>query len=156
MVIYWVAPDKTLANPESLNPDEWLGHTSYITMQDDTSYSWDGTAGTWTQWRYSERSPSSIYTDERSKESSGTGEILDFGSQLNTKFQYAMEHAYDGIPVWDPYYHNCTYGFQIGLNAIAKDLGLDPVEFHKPSNVDAYIRQNLAIHTMRRVVFPKR
>jgi RHS repeat-associated protein len=155
MVIIWGAPDKSLRNPESLNPDEWLGHLSMITMQDDTSLSWDGTGGNhiWSQ-EYSRQSPSSDYTNVRSKESAGTGYVLDFGSKLNAKFQEAMKHAYDGIRSWDPYYHNCTYGFAVGFNAIADELHMSKKEFHNPASVQKFIKEVLLQFKMGEKDFP--
>jgi len=157
MVIAWSAPDKTVSDPESLNPDEWLGHISTITMDDDTSYSWDGTGGEhyWSQ-KYKAQSPSSDYTNARSEESAGTGYILDFGLALNAKFQSALKHAYDGMHTWDPYYHNCTYGFDVAFNAIAKDLGINPQSLRRPSTVETFIKNYLAPYTMGKQEFPKR
>jgi RHS repeat-associated protein len=157
MVIAWSAPEKTISDPESLNPDEWLGHVSMITMDDDTSYSWDGTGGEhyWSQ-EYKRVTPSSIYTKTRSEESYGTGYILDFGVSLNAKFQKAMKHAYDGIRSWDPYYHNCTYGFVMAFNAIARDLGMNRQDFHRPVAVENFIKKYLPPYTKGTIEFPKR
>src|SRR5213079_2745122 len=70
-----------------------VGHVSYITMQNNTSYSWP--LGILHPSQLDSHSPSVRYTDLRSQDSAGVGYVLDFGSRLNAKFQNALIHAYD-------------------------------------------------------------
>jgi len=130
----------------ALNP---FGHVSYITMQDDISYSWEGVVN-WTI-----DNPSSDFTQRRSTGtlgSTGTGYILDFGS-LNAKFQNHLLHAYDGLlgikQPYGPTTNNCAKAGINAINYIRKDLqSRDGIRLPRlidvrPSAVKAYIENNL-------------
>jgi RHS repeat-associated protein len=146
MVVVW-KPVK-----DSLNPSSAFGHVSYITMQNDQSYSWPRGITHPSDWGYA--SPSSAYTDSRSQDSAGRGYILDFGSKLNDKFQNAMLHAYDKTggtskhiyTIWN---YNCGKAFNVAINAIRGDLrkqfGINLPESKgiKPSTIEAYVNNNL-------------
>src|SRR5947209_819637 len=134
MVIVWGKPDTWLTNPDS-----YEGHVSYITMQDDKSYSWQGIMD-WTK-----DTPSSDYTNERSKYTAGVGYILDFGPELNDKFQNALIHAYDrtflgGKHIYDPVIDNCGEAFDVAINAISKDIGVPTTHAVLPSKIKEYIK----------------
>lgn len=135
-----------------------FGHVSYITMQDDTSYSWEGVGTIDT--------PSAKYTDARSAGtmgSTGEGYILDFGS-LNAKFQKTLRHAYDGpfgiAPPYGPISNNCAKAGIVAINSIRRDLeARDNIKLPKlsdirPSAVKAYIEKNLSRYVVAQQKFP--
>jgi|GEM_PF-390263 len=132
MVIIW-------DSVSGINPDRWFGHVSYITMDDDTSYSWQGI------WNWTKDQPSSKYTSERSKDSAGLGYILDFGStKINEKFQNALKHAYDySYSGYGPISDNCGAAFNRAINAISKDIGVPMSINIRPSAIREYIEKNL-------------
>src|SRR5467141_1220156 len=91
--------------------------STYIIMQDDQSYSWDSV------FTYN-KEPASEYTNRRSKDSAGIGYVLDFGSEVNEKFQYAVKHAYDGGGPYMPDFNNWGAAFNRAINTISKDAGI--------------------------------
>ena len=122
------------------------GHVSYTTMQDDTSYSWEGV------WNWTIDKPSAQYTNTRSGGelgSEGTGYVLDFGN-LNAKFQKALIHAYDSsYGGYGSISDNCGMAFNKAINAIRKDLEKrDKVKLPmslniRPSKIREYIENIL-------------
>jgi RHS repeat-associated protein len=137
-----------------------FGHVSYILHPNDQSYSWE--AEDWNDWTI--RSPSSIYTDERSKASEGTGYILDFGPRINAKFQEALKNAYSifGITntVYNPLFDNCAKAFSVAFNAIRKDIGYKgaPINLIAPADVQRFLTWNgfPRQYFVRTEKFPKR
>jgi RHS repeat-associated protein len=93
-----------------------LGHVSYII--DGRSYSWEMYVNPRTgkeQWR-TER-PSTLYTDDRRKLSSGVGYILDFGSPAkNRQFAVALLTAYRDTGGYHLTKNNCAHAFQRAVN----------------------------------------
>ena len=153
MAIIWDGVD-------GYNPDRWYGHVSYITMQDDQSYSWQGIAH-WTQ-----NHPSSDYTNERSKDSAGTGYILDFGPKINEKFQNALIRAYDrpfglGKRVYDPIKDNCGEAFVIAIRAIKEGHRCVSMQFlretsgnqriHPDNSIEVHCRSKVISETLARI-----
>jgi len=137
-----------------------VGHVSYITMQDDTSYSWDMDSGHYYNQEWTIATPSSKYTDKRSDSSEGHGYILDFGGELNSKFQNALLHAYDGgwfghKRSYDPVSDNCGQAFNIAINAISKDIGLKPIHIVSPWEIRKYIENNLRNYIAATTPYPK-
>src|SRR5260370_3613384 len=97
MVIAW-DPSGWRANPLS-----YEGHVSYITMQNDTSYSFQS------PFRWTHDQPSSNDTNERSTHTAGIGYLLDFshaGAEVNSKFQKALLSA-PRCAIYSPFYNNC-------------------------------------------------
>jgi hypothetical protein len=121
MVIIW-DPQSGTANPTFM-----FGHASYILMQSDTSLSWQGDISkSWEGWfQWTADTPSTDYTNERSKLSSGMGYVLDFGVKANAKFQAALIASPKSLlsPGYHPILNNCARPFSIAFNAIAKDIG---------------------------------
>lgn len=126
-----------------------------LTMIVDTSLSWDNPfINNWT-----EHTPSSLYTNERSKSSGATGYLLDFKDpKINAKFYNALYHAYDrgligravvggltGTPrrVYDPFIDNCAQAFNVAINAISKDIKVPKSHAVRPVAIEQYIKQNL-------------
>jgi RHS repeat-associated protein len=141
MVILW--------EPYSVN--RW-GHVSYITMQDDHSYSWEGV------WNWTEDKPSAKYTDKRSKDSAGRGYVFDFRDRkINEKFQKALIHAYDyAYAGYNPIWVNCGMAFNAAINAIRKDIGVPSTGGLKaPESIKNYIQTNLMPFVVEQRVFPK-
>lgn len=121
-----------------------FGHVSYITMQNDTSYSWQGVMN------YTIDRPSSDYTNERSKISEGIGYVLDFGPRTNDKFQWVLRNTYKlssgaAGPAYDPITNNCGKAFSIAFNSIRKDIGYrGPLIFLVfPDDVKRFITRDL-------------
>jgi RHS repeat-associated protein len=137
----------------------YTGHVSYIIMQEDKSYSWEGLKD-WTI------KAASVYTDERSKSSAGIGFVLDFGAQLNDQFQYALLHAYDRSGLgktimgtekrtYDPVVDNCGEAFIKAINKISKEIGAPKTHTPFPSGVREYIEKNLGRYVTEKKQFPK-
>jgi RHS repeat-associated protein len=155
MVIIWA--------PAGLNPSSAFGHVSYITMQNDMSYSWPLGVLHESEWGYA--NPSSDYTNVRSQQSAGVGYVLDFGSKLNVRFQNALIHAYDkeggGEHTYTIWNYNCGKAFNVAINAIRGDLRkqfgvkLPESKGVKPSTIERYIRDNLLRFTHADFQFPK-
>jgi hypothetical protein len=147
----------------TLNPSSAFGHVSYITMQNDRSYSWPLGITHPSEWDI--QSPSAGYTDARSHDSAGRGYILDFGPKLNEKFQNALIHAYDKdggskkhiYTIWN---YNCGKAFNMAINAIRGDLrkqfhvNLPKASAIRPSTTEAYIQHNLQQFTKACRPFP--
>ncbi len=131
MAIAWDKSDGWLSNPLS-----YEGHLSYISMQNDTSYSWQS------PFRWTRAKPSSDYTNRSSKHSGGTGFILDFssaGGEINAKFQKALINARKGT-AYTPLDNNCVAPFVDAINAIHKDIGAPAFNgSHMPATVRGYI-----------------
>ncbi len=137
-----------------------VGHVSYIMMQNDMSYSWDMDSGEYTNQEWTKATPSSDYADKRSKSSEGHGYILDFGVELNTKFQNALLHAYDGGLIgqkksYDPIVDNCGQAFNKGVNAISKEIGVKPIHIVSPWAIRKYIENDLKKYIAATVAYPK-
>jgi RHS repeat-associated protein len=136
----------------SINPSSMFGHVSYITMQDDQSWSWP--RGILHPREWDQQMPSARYTDVRSHDSAGMGYVLDFGPKINAKFQKALKHAYDKgggkskhiYTIWN---YNCGKAFNVAINAIRGDLrkrfkvNLPESKGIKPSTLGGYIEENL-------------
>src|SRR6201988_3180877 len=121
-------------------------------MDDDTSYSWQGV------FHWTIKKPSKGYTEERSQASAGKGYILDFGQELNKKFQNALVHAYDWNGPYDPIANNCGRAFNAAINTIAKEAGITKTVSVLPSGIKEYLEKNLAPNGFVKgtVDFPKR
>ena len=134
MVIAW-DPSGWRANPLS-----YEGHVSYITEQNDTSYSFQS------PFRWTHDQPSSKYTDARSTHTAGIGYILDFshaGAEINAKFQKALLSARRG-DIYDPFDNNCANPFVVAINAIHKEIGTPKFTTkHMPIDVKTYIEKYL-------------
>ena len=107
-------------------------------------------------------SPSSDYTDFRSKNSAGHGYILDFGPELNAKFQDALLHAYDGgwfghKRSYDPIKDNSGQAFNKAFKAIATDLGMKPLNpgLITPRSIEEFINNNLRKYIAATTPYPK-
>jgi len=133
----------------------YFGHVSYITMQDDQSWSFQSLDGNWTR-----NKPSSDYTNDRSKTSAGRGYILDFGSELkNEKFQSALK-TFNDYPLgikrsYGVYGNNCANPFNVAFNAIAGDLGMKKINIVYPERVGTFIRDNLQKYYLASSIFLK-
>ena len=135
-----------------------IGHVSYITMQDDVSLSWQAEgAPFFNEW--TKNTPSSDYTNERSKTSAGVGYILDFGTKINDKFQKNLKSYYEiagGVNgPYNPICNNCASAFVGAMNSIRKDLGVPMIIKPSPAAIEKYIRTNLMPYVMGIREFPK-
>jgi RHS repeat-associated protein len=154
MIIIWEPQEG------SQNPTYAFGHVSAITMANDESLSWESFKTEWYKQDFNKKTPSSLYTGERSRESAGRGYILDFGVELNKKFIKAYRAAYDApmigkIP-YHPFYDNCGYAFTVAINAIHKDIGVKSSVLNiLPKQVEGYIKDNLQPFWRATHVFPK-
>jgi hypothetical protein len=156
MVVAW-------APVQGVNPSSAFGHISYITMQNDTSYSWPLGILNLNEW--GKRTPSSVYTNVRSQDSAGIGYVLDFGSKINAKFQFTLIHAYDkqggGKHTYGIWNYNCGRAFNAAINAIRGDLrrqfgvNLPRSNGHRPSTIEKYIQNNLRRFTRTNHEFRK-
>jgi RHS repeat-associated protein len=137
---------------KTFNLSSTFGHVSYVTMQNDTSFSWP--RGILHERSWDKRTPSSKYFEERRQVSDGHGHVLDFGDRINEKFQYALLHAYDKeggrskhiYTIWN---YNCGKAFNVAINAIRSDVWktyhvyLPKANMVLPSSTEKYILTNL-------------
>jgi hypothetical protein len=134
------------------------GYVSYII--DGVSYSWQGDTSSEGYGQWTIDADPKKFTDLRSRTSSGTGYILDFGSaKINADFKDALKRAYVGANPANKdryalYDNNCGDAFNRAIAAVAGDLRIPKDGSVKPRSHGEYINNILKPYIFRPVSYP--